>query len=441
MNGLLRSPQHVRLLSLPVLRSQSDERLVSLARAGNELAFEAIVERYRRPLLRHAQRVLSEGAAEDALQQALLAAWSALRRGDDVRDLGPWLHRILHNAALNVLRGARRGEHAELSDALPGGMSADEALEARLAVRRALSDMAALPERQREAMLAVAVHGRSQEEVARTLGLSHGAVGQLVLRGRRALRAAATALTPPWAIDWLARAGGEAPSAATVSKLVAVVAVAGTAAGTPALVHRDASPDRPQALADVRTAPERTAPRRAERRADRARAVTPPAATLAPAAAQDDADHSGPGRAGSGDRSGSGRSGSGGSGHGGGGSGGPGPSAPAVPAPAAPAPEPAPAPAPRDDGEDHSGSGRSGSGDHSGSSGSGSSGSGSSGSGGGDSSGPGSGEEAVAVAPAPALTPTPVPAPVVEEDSSGPGSGGADDDHSGPGSGGGDDLD
>src|SRR4051794_22945148 len=79
-----------------LLRTQSDSRLLALACAGQERAFEAIVERYRRQLLRTCRRVLPEARAEDALQQALLAAWTAITRGDDVRELRPWLHRIAH---------------------------------------------------------------------------------------------------------------------------------------------------------------------------------------------------------------------------------------------------------------------------------------------------------------------------------------------------------
>jgi hypothetical protein len=41
-----------RLAGSAVLRTQSDDRLVDLVRDGNERAFEAIVHRYRRPLLR-----------------------------------------------------------------------------------------------------------------------------------------------------------------------------------------------------------------------------------------------------------------------------------------------------------------------------------------------------------------------------------------------------
>src|SRR3954470_12938459 len=80
-----------------LLRTQSDERLVVLARAGHERAFEAIVERYRGALLRASRRYLPEARAEDALQQAFISAWSALQRGDEVRDLRAWLYRIVHN--------------------------------------------------------------------------------------------------------------------------------------------------------------------------------------------------------------------------------------------------------------------------------------------------------------------------------------------------------
>src|SRR5215211_937244 len=103
--------------SIVLLRTQSDARLVALAREGHERAFEAIVERYRRQLLRACRRVLPEARAEDALQHALVAAWRGLRRGDEVRELRPWLHRIAHNTALNQLRMAGY-DFDELKDAL-----------------------------------------------------------------------------------------------------------------------------------------------------------------------------------------------------------------------------------------------------------------------------------------------------------------------------------
>ena len=169
--------------SVALLRTQSDDRLVALAAGGHERAFEAIVERYRRPLLRHARRYLPEARAEDALQQALLSAWTALRRGDEVRELRPWLHRIVHNTALNALR-ASGYDYDELRETLEGSGGPAELAERRAVVRGTLAGLAALPERQRDALLQIAVEGRSQDEVAAELGLTQNAVRQLVHRAR-----------------------------------------------------------------------------------------------------------------------------------------------------------------------------------------------------------------------------------------------------------------
>ena len=92
-------------VSITLLRTQTDQRLVELIAAGHDRAFEAIVDRYRRPLLRYARRFLHEDArAEDVVQSAFVSAWTALNEGATVRDLRPWLYRIVHNGALNVMK-------------------------------------------------------------------------------------------------------------------------------------------------------------------------------------------------------------------------------------------------------------------------------------------------------------------------------------------------
>ena len=212
-----------------LLRTQSDERLVVLARNGHERAFEAIVERYRGALLRAARRYLPDARAEDALQQAYLSAWSALQRGDEVRDLRAWLYRIVHNTALNQLRVGGY-DYAELEESLRGGEAPQEEMERRAVVRQTLTGLAALPDRQREALLKIAVEGRSQEEVARALGVSEGAVRQLVHRARLTLRAAATALVPMPLAEWAAAAGASGAGAPTAERIAELVAGAGASA-------------------------------------------------------------------------------------------------------------------------------------------------------------------------------------------------------------------
>jgi RNA polymerase sigma factor (sigma-70 family) len=245
--------------SLTLLRTQTDDRLLALARDGHERAFEAIVERYRRPLLRAARRVLPEARAEDALQHALIAAWTAMQRGDDVRDLRAWLYRIVHNTALNQLRVSGY-DYDELEDTLRIADARDDELERRAVVRQTLTSLAALPDRQREALLRTAVSGYSQEEVARDLGISDNAMRQLVHRARLTMRSAATAITPLPLVTAIASgsrsgplvdriselAAGAAPAGAavTLAKAGAAVVLATGALTAPALVHRVA--DRPQ---------------------------------------------------------------------------------------------------------------------------------------------------------------------------------------------------
>ena len=217
-------------VSVRLLLTQSDARLVELARAGHERAFEALVERYRRPLLGYCRRLLlPHERAEDALQQGLLQAWLALRDGTEVRDVKPWLYRIVHHAALNMLR--RSGyNYAELSETLSGAGAPAEDLDRRIAVREALAGLAALPEMQREALLRTAVDGRSYEEAAAALGLSEGAVRGLVHRARVTLRTATTALTPaPLLSWWLGSGSTDAPLASRLAEVGAGSGSAGVA--------------------------------------------------------------------------------------------------------------------------------------------------------------------------------------------------------------------
>jgi RNA polymerase sigma factor (sigma-70 family) len=196
-------------VSIRLLAVQSDRRLAELAAAGHERAFETVVERYRRPLLRYCRRLgLSESAAEDVLQQALTKAWLALHGGPEVRELRPWLYRIVHNVALNWLRGAH--DWRPLDDDPANGSPAlavvgsDGDGERSMEAREALGHVARLPEMQRDVVVLTAIQGRSHEETADALGISDGAVRGLLYRARSTLRSAAAALTPPWL---LARAG------------------------------------------------------------------------------------------------------------------------------------------------------------------------------------------------------------------------------------------
>jgi RNA polymerase sigma factor (sigma-70 family) len=252
-------------ISIRLLATQSDQRLVALAREGHERAFEALVHRYRRPLLRYARRMrLSEARAEDVLQQAFMQSWVALSGGASVNDVRSWLYRIVHNVAVNAMRGPAGEAHGELTQAVEdrAGLAAVSNLEQTIAMRDALSDVAALPRMQQQAIFLTAVDGQSHDEVAGVLGISEGALRGLLYRARSTLRSAAAALTPPPLLAWaaagassggpsaerlaeLSAGGGAAGVAGLLFKGAVVAVTAGAVAtGTSVLsVHHGASPD------------------------------------------------------------------------------------------------------------------------------------------------------------------------------------------------------
>src|SRR5262245_47585284 len=89
----------------PLLRLQSDERLVSLTRRGNPAAYEALVGRYQARLLAFCRHMLgSREDAEDVLQEVFAAAFNAMLADDRPINVRPWLYRIARNRSLNHLR-------------------------------------------------------------------------------------------------------------------------------------------------------------------------------------------------------------------------------------------------------------------------------------------------------------------------------------------------
>ncbi|MGI8512379.1 MAG: RNA polymerase sigma factor [Solirubrobacteraceae bacterium] len=101
-----------------VLRAAGDERLIARIRAGDDRAFEILFERYERPLLSFCRHMLGRREeAEDAVQQAFMSAFAALRRSERDINVRPWLFTIARNQCLSMLRARR--DSVPLEDAEP----------------------------------------------------------------------------------------------------------------------------------------------------------------------------------------------------------------------------------------------------------------------------------------------------------------------------------
>ena len=169
------------------LRMLSDERLAALAAQGGDRAFTVLYERHLAALERYCRGILrDDGHVEDVVQATMERAFFALDTRDGSAALRPWLFRIAHNEAVNVLRRRRPTADLRLAEGV-AGPPLERCLEVRERLGELLEDLQDLPERQRSALMMRELGGLSHEEIAAALAMSVGAAKQAVYEARVAL--------------------------------------------------------------------------------------------------------------------------------------------------------------------------------------------------------------------------------------------------------------
>jgi RNA polymerase sigma-70 factor (ECF subfamily) len=170
----------------------SDEELLGAVAGGDEAAFRALAARVVPSSLRLARSLLrgtAEADAEDIVQEAMLRVWVNAPRWRPERPFRAWLYRILVNLIANRRRRARAVPLAEIDEPLDPGQGALADIEARETDRLVAQAIAALPERQRDAVVLTYQEGLSNAEVAEILETTVAGVEALLVRARRSIRA------------------------------------------------------------------------------------------------------------------------------------------------------------------------------------------------------------------------------------------------------------
>src|SRR5436309_12144838 len=181
--------------SSPLLRLQSDERLVALIRRGNHGAFEALVSRYQSRLLAFCRHMLgSREDAEDVLQEVFAAAFNAVCADDRPLNVRPWLYRIARNRSLNHLRKQQPiGVDSMDVHYSEGGLTTADKVHKREDFRLLLVDVQGLPETQRTALLLREIDALSYDQIAEAMDTTVPSVKSLLVRARVSLAEAAEA--------------------------------------------------------------------------------------------------------------------------------------------------------------------------------------------------------------------------------------------------------
>ncbi|MEA2131084.1 MAG: hypothetical protein QOJ85_3975, partial [Solirubrobacteraceae bacterium] len=179
----------------PLLRLQSDERLIVLVRRGHHAAFETLVARYQSRLLAFCRHMLgSREDAEDVLQEVFAASFNAIMADDRAINVRPWLYRIARNRSLNHLRRVQPigvdSMDVHLSE---GGTTTADKVHKREEFRLLVADVQELPETQKTALLLREIDALSYEQIAEAMETTIPSVKSLLVRARVSLAEAAEA--------------------------------------------------------------------------------------------------------------------------------------------------------------------------------------------------------------------------------------------------------
>ena len=237
----------------PLLRLQSDERLIGLIRRGNHHAFEALVARYQSRLLAFCRHMLSSREdAEDVLQEVFAAAFNAILGDEREINVRPWLYRIARNRSLNHLRKAQAigvdSMDVHLAD---HGLTTADKVHKREEFRQLMSDVQDLPETQRTALLLREIDALSFEQISEAMETTVPSVKSLLVRARVVARRGGRGAPAPCeqvrrssARSPRACAARRRPSAATCARASAARRSASSCARPTARLPRSSPSDR-----------------------------------------------------------------------------------------------------------------------------------------------------------------------------------------------------
>ncbi len=180
----------------------SDAALMLRVKRGDVRAFEALVEKYKQPVMNVVQRMLRDPTeAEDLAQNVFVQVYKSASRYKATAKFSTWLFTIARNLCLNELRRRSRHPAVSLEDSQtesedhPARQYEDvktfspteNILQSELEqkVQQALSE---LPENQRAAIVLCRQDELSYDDISDVLGCSLSATKSLIHRGRETLK-------------------------------------------------------------------------------------------------------------------------------------------------------------------------------------------------------------------------------------------------------------
>jgi RNA polymerase sigma-70 factor (ECF subfamily) len=177
-----------------------DAELMLRVKDGDEASFTALLEKHRSPVVHFLYRMVQQQAvAEELAQEVFLRVYRSRGSYEPTAKFTTWLFRIATHLALNALRDGRNERNQDRLDERAEDMPALQVEDRRPSVeqsmvRQAMLDevrraVAALPDKQRAAVLMHKYREMEYTQIAKVLNCSESAVKSLLFRAYETLRA------------------------------------------------------------------------------------------------------------------------------------------------------------------------------------------------------------------------------------------------------------
>jgi len=200
------------MASVPTARPQAgavgategltDAEVMLRAKAGDDSAFDYLVQKYRRPMISFMYRMSHNAAvAEDLAQEVFLRVYRSRANYEASAKFSTWLYRIATNLAVNHARDTRHERPENMVcidepdddtgltvDVPDGSLTAEEVIVRRERMAAIRQRVQALPERQRMAVILHKYQQMDYRQIAQTLKLSESATKSLLFRAYETLR-------------------------------------------------------------------------------------------------------------------------------------------------------------------------------------------------------------------------------------------------------------
>jgi RNA polymerase sigma factor (sigma-70 family) len=179
----------------------SDEALVALMARADETALAELYDRLGRSAYGLARRVLRDDRlAEDAVQEAFLAAWRAAATFQPERaKASTWVLTLVHRRAVDIVRREERRATEPMDGVQHGATEAtDDQAFLRLRRERVQGALRQLPDAQREALELAYYGGFTQSQLAERLGQPLGTIKSRMFGGLARLRELLEETEPAW---------------------------------------------------------------------------------------------------------------------------------------------------------------------------------------------------------------------------------------------------